>query len=157
MLFLLRLHFRVIALQLGQHPLRFRFQIGNALGTLLGVNLRSSRIVGNGLLARRSSAVLPPPSRLCCASASAWVGLDFDLLLTNTTCSGCMKFATLRGLGITRAMPNKMKACNSIEKTIEKDNLVRNTAENAAPHVFCLALNGVLYRCDKARLQTHIQ
>src|SRR5450759_3929517 len=107
-----------------------------------GVNCRSSRIVGSRLLARRSSAGLPPASRLCCASASAFDGLDFDLLLTNTTCSGCVKLAALRGSGSTSAMPNKIKACSAMEmeKAIGKDNDVFKCGEIIDDHVLSLAI-----------------
>jgi len=44
-----------------------------------------------------------------------------------------------------------------MEKIIEKDNLVRNSAKTAAPHVCCLAFNGVLYLGDKARVQIQVE
>src|SRR5690606_16998409 len=40
---------------------------------------------GSGVLACRSSATLPPPSRLACANSLASVGLVVDWLLTSTT------------------------------------------------------------------------
>jgi hypothetical protein len=53
--------------------------------SLFGASFGST---GNGVFARRSASVLPPPSRFACARMSAFVGLVFDLALTSATSSG---------------------------------------------------------------------
>src|SRR5262245_33618373 len=47
----------------------------------------TSRVTGSGVFARRSSSVLPPPSRFDCASACASAGRVADLLFTRMTSS----------------------------------------------------------------------
>ena len=65
-----------------------------------------SAMAGRLVLARRSSSVLPPPSRFACASASAFTGLCADLLLTSTTSIGALKFSNRRPSGGTNFTSN---------------------------------------------------
>src|SRR5574340_182062 len=130
-----------------------------------GVNCWSSRIAGSGVLACRSSGVLPPPSRLACASASALSDRDWDLVLTSTTCSGCRKLAALRGSGITSAMPNSAKACSATERVIDADRRVFNALimpsrllqkhRTLVRTVSCRRF--LLDGCDEARLHLQVE
>src|SRR5487761_2609607 len=85
------------------------------------------------VLACLSSDVLPPPSRLACASASALSGFDLDLLLTSTTCKGCMISVAVFGAGKTRLTPNRAKACSAMEKIIASDMLALSLPSKQPP------------------------
>ena len=61
--------------------------------------------------------VLPPPSRLACANASALLGLDADLLFTNTTSSGLPALLSF-GRGDLKLMPNKTAAWQTTDINI---------------------------------------
>ena len=60
---------------------------------------------GNGVFARRSFSVLPPPSRFACARISAFTGFDADLALTSATTSGGP---------LSLSLPDPIVKCNVI-------------------------------------------
>ena len=83
-----------------------------------------SAMAGRLVLARRSSSVLPPPSRLACASASAFTGLCADLLLTSTTSMGGVEVLEQAAVGRHELQQQQRRVDHQRERDRDRQDLV---------------------------------